>query len=727
MPDIKKASAPAAPAKTELERRIAAKIPGADTGIEVKKTFCDICAPLCHCGIDAYVKDGKLLKVEGTLGHPMNDGVLCTKGASNRAYIYRSDRLLTPLRRTGERGSGQFEPVSWDEAYGEIAEKLLRIRKESGADSVAFYSGYDKWYRFMLQRLAYTFGSVNYGAESSACFTASRMAWQAMTGKFARPDMKNAKLFLAWGSATQYSRYNVANGIDDFHRRGGKVILVDPRLTPAAQRTADLHLRVRPGTDGLLAGCLAGLILRAGLQDQAYIDKYVHGFDEYARYVCSLDVDEVSRVTSVPAAEIRAAAEMIGTIRPMACENNPTCLIHQTNGFQSTRAVFALSAITGNYDVPGGNLPLDFSFCEQGAGFHTDDEEFAEERTPEGFDERVGARRFPVWAAFVHQMQAVDLPRQIAEGTPRPIRALYAHGLNHRIFPDAPYFLRALEKLDFFVDVDLFLTDTARYADIVLPACSSFEREEFKVYPGGFAAYYTPAIPPLGETRSDARILQELAERMDLPDEWLRAGYRRCIEHVTEHSPLDIPALLASPLPVQVVKPRPCPPHAYLDAGCATPSGRLELRSEVIAACPPEKKLDPLPRWYEPAARPTEKYPFLLLTGVRIPNAIHTRLHKVSWPRSLRPRAAADLNPADAARLGIAEGDDIRLWNDFGSVTVKANPTTMVSPGQIFLFHGYPEADASTLLSHEQLDPYSGFPGFKSGSCAVQKAEEKTP
>ena len=161
---------------TELEAKIKAKIPGPDTGIEVKRTMCDMCTPLCHCGIDAYVKDGRVVKIEGTKGHPMNNGVLCTKGANNRAYIYRSDRLTTPLRRTGKRGSGKFEPIGWDEAYDEIAKNLLAARERDGANSVMFYSGYGKWYRFMLQRMAHEFGSVNYGAESSTCFTANRMA-----------------------------------------------------------------------------------------------------------------------------------------------------------------------------------------------------------------------------------------------------------------------------------------------------------------------------------------------------------------------------------------------------------------------------------------------------------------------------------------------------------------------------------------------------------------------
>lgn len=706
---------------TELEARIKAKIPGADTGIEIKKTMCDMCTPLCHCGIDAYVKDGRVVKIEGTKGHPMNNGVLCTKGANNRAYIYRKDRLTTPLRRVGPKGSGQFEAISWDGAYELIAEKLSAAKAEYGADSVVFYSGYGKWYRFMLQRMAYAFGTVNYGAESSTCFTANRMAWITMTGKFARPDMPNAKLYLAWSSATHYSRFNVANNIDDFKRRGGKVIIVDPRITPAAQRTADLHLRVKPGTDGMLASCIAGLIIKNGWHDKEYIDKYVHGFEEYARYVCSVGVEETAAVTGVPAAQILQAAELIGTTRPMSVENSPGSLIHQTNGFQTSRAVFALAVITGNYNSVGGNQPLDFCFCEQGAGFLTGDEAFAVENVPEGFENRIGAHRFPIWARLIPQIQCTALAGQILDGKPYPVRCMVAHGMNYRMFPDSGYMRRALESLDFFVDVDLFMTDSAKLADIVLPCVSSFEREEFKVYPGGFAAYYSPAIPPVGQSRSDAQIIQELCAKLGIEDEYLLGGYRKCIEHVISGTGLSVDGMMASELPVKVSPEimMKFVPHGYIDHGCATPTGKLELYSELIASC--GDKYEPLPKYYPPTVTPNSEYPYTLMTGVRIPNAIHSRLHNVPWARALRPEPMADISQEDAARLGISVGDTICIRSEYGSITVKANPTAMVGSGQVYMFHGYSEADAASLLGRNGLDEYSGFPGYLSGRCAIEK------
>ena len=144
-----------------IDQLLKAKIPCEETGITIKHTICDICSPSFHCGVDAYVKDGTVIKIEGTKGHPMNDGLLCTKGLSNRQYIYRKDRIRTPLKRIGKRGEGNFEPITWDEAYKICAERLLGWKEKEGADRVLFFGGYTKWFRPWLHRFAFSFGTEN--------------------------------------------------------------------------------------------------------------------------------------------------------------------------------------------------------------------------------------------------------------------------------------------------------------------------------------------------------------------------------------------------------------------------------------------------------------------------------------------------------------------------------------------------------------------------------------
>lgn len=249
---------------TELERLIQAKIPGPETGIEVRHGICDICAPGAHCGLDAYVKDGRIIKIEGTEGFPGSNGKLCTKGAANREYIYREDRLKTPMKRVGERGEGRFEAISWDEAYETVADRLNRIKAESGPDAVMFYTGYSKWLRPWLHRLAYSFGTLNYATESSSCFRATQMAWSTVTGDNYGPDTPHCNTFLGWGCNGYMSAYQLARGIEAAKARGAKIIIVDPRLTHTARKVADIHLQLHPGTDGALALGMCRLIIENG-------------------------------------------------------------------------------------------------------------------------------------------------------------------------------------------------------------------------------------------------------------------------------------------------------------------------------------------------------------------------------------------------------------------------------------------------------------------------------
>ena len=272
-----------------LEALIKAKIPGPETGIEKKNTVCAICSPAYNCGVCAYVKDGKMVKLEGLDEHPRNKGCLCTKGLSGRGFAYREDRIKTPLRRTGKRGEGKFEPITWDEAYKEIAEKLNHIKAADGPQAVAFFGGYNKWFRPWLRRFAHSFGTMNYGTESSTCMTTGWMAWKTAIGQLARPDMSNCDLLLGWAFNPYYSGYLKAQGAEEARSRGMKVIVVDPKITPTTEKMCDLHLRPYPGTDGALALCMGNILIRKGWIDKEYIDKYVHGFKEYAEYAAGFN------------------------------------------------------------------------------------------------------------------------------------------------------------------------------------------------------------------------------------------------------------------------------------------------------------------------------------------------------------------------------------------------------------------------------------------------------
>ena len=744
-----------------LARRLKAKLPGEDTGIEVRKSVCAICDPMTQCGLDLFVRDGRIVKVEGSRENPHSRGTLCAKGAATRQYVYHEDRLRTPLRRTGPRGSGEYEPVSWDEALDEVVANLERVRAESGPEAAVFYVGYPKQPRPFVQRLALQYGTPNFCTESSTCFTATAMAFKLLYGQLAGPDVRNARCLLVWTANPFYANTPGAEPLLDALDRGMKLIVVDPRRTPLASR-AHLHLQLRPGTDGALALGVAHVILREGLEDRAFIAAHTHGFAAYREYVAGFDPERVESITGVPAEQIRAAARMYASTRPAALQFSAAPVVHHTNGVQNSRAVFTLIGLTGNFDVAGGNRVAPYSWLEiGGAGFVTRQKEFELPRPLDELPPRVGATRFPVWAELVDQAQAMDLPRQIRSGDPYPLRALVAFGLNHRMFPDSAGFLDAIQRLDFICDVDLFATDSSRYADIVLPACSSVERSEVRCYPEKYVVLTRPAISPVGEARSDTDIVFDLARRLGLDDPLLNpvplpapgeaagsggdggpadplepdAVFTAAMDWILAPSGLTMAELGAHPGGMPVPDPPPPAERAYLATGFPTPSGKMELASSVLAKHGPALGVDALPTYRPPRhsamASPdlAGDYPFVLNTGSRLPMFVHSRTYRLQWTRGLRPRPAADLNPVDARRLGIAQGDQIELATPSGSICVHANLTELGQPGVVHMYHGCPEADVNLLLEDDYLDPISGFPGFKALLCAVRKVsgEEATP
>ena len=703
------------------EEKLTAKQAGADTGIQVIHTSCEVC--MRGCGMDVYVKDGKVLRVEGTPGDPTGYGYLCQRGQAARSYVYREDRIRTPLRRTGPRGSGEFAPITWEEAYALIAEKLNTIKRESGADSVVFYTGYPKWYRPIYRRFLYSFGSKNYCTDDSNCKYSAYMANVLNAGCDSRADQRYSGVFLGWAFNRYYSGSIVeTKRLEQYKRENGlKVVIVDPRITPAVVRLADLHLRPLPGTDGALAHCFANLFIQWDRIDHDYIDQHVYGFPEYAEYVRKFDVDYVSSVTTVPKEDILAAAHMLTENGPMSINEGPAAVSHHTNGLQSYRAIMALSAITGNYDRKGGQIPLKFAEPSFG-GDNVLDDLFAVDTFPYHYQKKVGEQRFPLWAEIMEQGQSMDLARQIEEGTPYPIRAIFALGMNYRMFANDTHIRRAIDKLDFFVDTDLFMTDTAKLADIVLPSCSFLERATYRSYGNGKVSVTRAAIKPLYESRSDADILCELANALYLKDPLLRSGYKACCEFMLSQTGLTFDEVQAAEK--QVVFPSFVNYTAGTNtkSGYATVTSKYELKSKVIERVG-KGMLNPLPVWEEPAfSGDPADYPFLLVAGGRLPNAMHSRLHDVPWVRALRPLAMADLHPEDGAALGLSQGDRIEIETIVGRLQVPVNLTWQQKKGVVNLFQDYREADVNAIIP-ENFDPYTGFPALRSTRCRIRKAE----
>ena len=699
------------------EKLLKAKIACDETGIEIRKSICSICNPNTNCGLNLYVKDGIIIKAEGMPEHKQSNGTLCSKGAAIRQYVYSPDRIQSPMKRVGEKGSGEFENISWEEAYSAISDEFNRLKKEAGPESSAFFVGYPKWMRPFAQRLANSFGSPNYCTESCTCNKSTYMAWKLCYGSLPGPDMANANCLLVWSVNPFYSNTTIAKAIFDRRESGMKMIVVDPRITPMAA-VADIHLRLKPGTDGALALGIANVIISEGLYDKDIAEKYTHGFEEYKEYVMTFTPEKAAEITGVPENLIVRAARLYAGTKPAAMMTSSAPVVHHRNGLQNYRAAMLLVALTGNIEVKGGNVTKEPTWYEVTSGYPSRYLEYIAPVKPRNEEKpRTGSKKYPVWMEFTHDAHGAALRQQILSEEPYPITHLMAFGLNHRMWGDSGYTLEALKKLDFFVSADIFLTDACKYADIVLPACTSVERSEWKTYPNGYTLLTTPAIDPLYDSKPDSEIIFELASRLDLDDDLMKKGYEANLDWVFGPSGLTVAELKKHPL--GLVPPlTPATYKKYETEGFHTPSGKVECVSEVLKKLQPSSA--PLPEYEHPVH--DDDYPLTLNTGSRLPMFIHSQTFRLPWTMSLRPVPAADINAADAAAAGISQGDEIFIATPKGRVKVTANISEMALEGAVFMYHGYPDADVNTLIEADNLDPISGFTAFKSLPCKIEKA-----
>ena len=683
----------------------------------ITPAICGFCGGSCL--VDLHLQDGKIVKVEGNKTLPFSDGRLCVKGAALKQATYSPDRLLYPMKRVGNRGEGRFERISWEEALDTIVEKMEDTKEKYGAKSTMVYVGHPKWFRPYLTDFANHYGTPNVGSESSTCAYALMLACKCCFGSdvfMPQPDMRRCKTLLIWGVNPLYS--NSVKGGKGFLgavERGVNVIVVDPRCTPTTEHAA-LHLRPIPGTDGALALGMARVMITEDLYDKDYIEKYTYGFEEYKEYVMEFTPEKVEKITGVPAGDMIKAARLFASEKSSAIMTSASPVVHNINGVQNARAIELLSALTGNYGMPGGVMAPGPGRPRMKGAFMND---WMQRVDP---DQDLSHDQFPAWRKLIYYETQVTRIADYLEGKGEyPIRTLLAFGMNHHMWPRPDRIEDAMQNLDFFVNVDMYMNDTCKYADLLLPAATSLEREQVEILGPNILYYQPEAIQPMGEVKNDIEILLELSSRMgfSLGDPQIHS-YEEYLDSLLSPTGVTLAELKEHPegmQPKNTAKVRTSEQILQVK----TPSGKIEFVSQVLESCKkPGHEGLPIYRDFREQL-PMEEYPLILATGSRKPQLFHSRTYRLPWLANLEETPVIDIHPEDARKLSLENGEEVVLRTPVGAMELSVNLDSSCLPGVVNVYHGAGEKDINYLVDDKYLDPISGFPGYKSYCCRIEK------
>lgn len=683
----------------------------------IKDGVCYMCTH--RCSTKVHVQQGEAVKIE-MVDENVRD--ICPRWKAQLDFVYHPDRLKYPLKRTGERGSGSFARISWDEALDITADQLQKIKKDYGPESVVFWIAYTKEPRPYFRRLTHAFGSPNFCTESSSCFSATWLAANLNYGddygylvqqSWSIPSETRCKII--WGNSVVNSFPQWWNQHVKARENGLKLIVVDPRRTTIASM-ADLHLQVRPGTDGALALGMMNVIINEQLYDKEFVEKWTVGFNELKELVQEYPIGKVEEITWVPAAKIKEAAVMYATQKPSKIGLSVNSTVHHANGVQNHRAITLLPALTGNFEVKGGNQRAPDFPPKRNITLND-----RLDQMPPG----LGTDRFPVWTKrYYREMESNVIADRIENASPYPIKALFGAGLNIMFFPNSRRFAECMKKLDFIVVTDYFHTQGTQLADIVLPISTWLERHILADSPGGQIDLIEPAIDPVGESWPEFKVFSEIAKRLGFGDEFWNGDFDECHNYMFEPSGITMDELRKHPEGIKYPVPD-LPERNYKKAGFKTASGKVEIYSSVLK----EHGYEPLPVYKEPVEGPISRpdlaasFPLVLMSGGRTLQYTHSLFRNIPRLRKSLPEPLLEINPADAKSRSIQSGDTVVISTPRGSVEMKANVTDIILPGVVHAPHHWPEAaNVNIVIDDRNLDPISGFPPFKSQLCQVAKA-----
>ena len=659
---------------------------------EFKPSLCRVCKE--YCGILAG-HDGTRTIIKGNPEHPISKGFLCPRGVHYGEVHDSPERLEQPLLR---RKSG-FTPIAMEDALDILAQRLQQVAKEHGPRSLSFYKGealkHQEVTAFM-KHFAYALGSPNYYSVSCICHYAMNLAHSLTYGGIPAPDFGALRSLLIWGANPAVSTPRSFLALKAAHQAGAPLVVVDPTLSKTA-READLHLAVKPGRDGMLALAFLKRAAEAGIEPPA--GRSV-GWEQMRAMLDGLDTGDLLAACGVGREQFSRAAELV-------LQNRPTHVIAglglelQPHGVQTIRSVACLHALLNPGLAPSrgwGKLPP-----LPGA------ENYPQRSIP------VGADRAPIYINRVEEAQGMYLPDAVLKGKPYPVKALFAAGGDPMMtYPEPDLQAKVLDSLEFLAVFDLFLTPTARRADLVIPAADILNWTELHDY-GGMGFERLGLIQPAlgsGKGVTIFEVILGLAGRMGLNGFFPWGSYRDSLKERLAQGGVDLADLEASPSST-LAYPEPQGPGGEVV---------FNFHSAEVEETGPAGL--PTPEELAPPADTSGDYPFLLCTGDRLSCYQHGQFRNIPSLRRLAPEPSVMVHPKAADSLGLFEGEMVRLATEGGEITLRLELSPAMRPDCLGMTHGWEKANANLLSSATRLDPISGFPWLRCLPARLTRAAQ---
>ena len=674
--------------------------------IQVKEGHCGICN--CFCGIEAVVKDNKLIEVRGNKNNPLTKGFICIKGKALPEIIHAKDRITKPLKK---KKDGTWETISWDEAFEIIVSNLKSIKKQYGPHTLSVHtgqSGVAMQFNEYAQRFCKAYKTPNFSTAGSQCNTSKFMANKVTVGALPIADYKNSKCIVLWGYNPASSAPSQNIYINEAIKNGAKLIVVDPQETKLAKR-AELYLKIKPGTDLVLALGIINLIIKEKKYDKEFVDKWVIGFDKLERLVAKYNVEKVSKITNIEKDSIIKMADMFANNKP--ANISPGIAIElQRNGFQTARAISILQAITGNIDVVGGAL-INKQLPLKSVDLNVDDISI----------KAIGSKDFPLFNKVSGNAQANLYSDAILQGKPYYLKAMIVIGSNPILtWPDSNKLKIALSKLEFLVVMDNFMTETAKLAHLIIPGTNYIERNELW---NGFMRYGTEVVGISNKLIehdgiTEWEFISKLAKALGLEKEFPWKSEREALEYRLENLSKSYDELLEN---YEGYIYGPYKEKKYEEFGFDTPSGKVEIYSKTLE----NLNIDPLPIYDEESllGELDNDYPLTLSTGARDIEYYHSRFRNIKLINEYveNDKPLAKINTKTAKKYNVECGDKVVIETEIGSLNMSVLVSEDIALDTICIPHGWDKANSNELIDNENLDSVSGFPACRAIAARIKK------